>query len=444
RRHPEKLRVQRRLQPLPLQLHVLLDPAEPRLSASRVARRPASVPRCRRAIFNRLEPRTCPNAAPATVCASVRGVGSDQDGFRFTDGCNRFACAPDGSVAGSTWRSCIAGNARRAYCSFIVEAQIDAAGESLNRSSVEEFSTANVECPELHPSTFCSDDDIPRNFEYSDGCSRYRCNFMSYSTLQSRDCPRAESLADQRRCRDVARAIFNRLEPRTCPNAAPATVCASVRGVGSDQDGFRFTDGCNRFACAPDGSVAGSTWRSCIAGNARRAYCSFIVEAQIDASGESLNRSSVELFDGKRGVPRAAPSTFCSDDDIPRNFEYSDGCSRYRCNFMSYSTLQSRDCPRAESLADQRRCRDVARAIFSRLEPRTCPNAAPATVCASVKGVGSDQDGFRFTDGCNRFACAPDGSVAGSTWRSCIAGNARRAYCSFIERDQQVDGMEVG
>ncbi|PAA50210.1 hypothetical protein BOX15_Mlig025827g2, partial [Macrostomum lignano] len=215
----------------------------------------------------------------------------------------------------------------------------------------------NVECPELHPSTFCSDDDIPRNFEYRDGCSLYRCNFMSYSTLQSRDCPRAESLADQRRCRDVARAIFSRLEPRTCPNAAPATVCANVRGVrGGNGSGFRFTDGCNRFACAPDGSVAGSTWRSCIAGNARRAYCSFIVEAQIDAAGESLNRSSVEEFSTANvECPELHPSTFCSDDDIPRNFEYSDGCSRYRCNFMSYSTLQSRDCPRAESLADQRR-----------------------------------------------------------------------------------------
>uniref|UniRef100_A0A1I8HHE0 Thyroglobulin type-1 domain-containing protein n=1 Tax=Macrostomum lignano TaxID=282301 RepID=A0A1I8HHE0_9PLAT len=280
RRHPEKLRVQRRLQPLPLQLHVLLDSAEPRLSASRVARRPASLPRCRPSDFQPSRAAHLPERGARNRLRQREGVGSDQDGFRFTDGCNRFACAPDGSVAGSTWRSCIAGNARRAYCSFIVEAQIDASGESLNRSSVEDFLTANVECPELHPSTFCSDDDIPRNFEYSDGCSRYRCNFMSYSTLQSRDCPRAESLADQRRCRDVARAIFSRLEPRTCPNAAPATVCASVKGVGSDQDGFRFTDGCNRFACAPDGSVAGSTWRSCIAGNARRAYCSFIERDQ--------------------------------------------------------------------------------------------------------------------------------------------------------------------
>uniref|UniRef100_A0A1I8HYL8 Thyroglobulin type-1 domain-containing protein n=1 Tax=Macrostomum lignano TaxID=282301 RepID=A0A1I8HYL8_9PLAT len=386
---------------------------------------------------SRLEPRTCPNAAPATVCASVRASEATK-----TDSASPTVATASPAHLTAPWRAARGGAASQATL-----AGPTAASSLKHRLMLlaKRIFDGKRGVPELHPSTFCSDDDIPRNFEYSDGCSRYRCNFMSYSTLQSRDCPRAESLADQRRCRDVARAIFNRLEPRTCPNAAPATVCASVRGVGSDQDGFRFTDGCNRFACAPDGSVAGSTWRSCIAGNARRAYCSFIVEAQIDASGESLNRSSVEDFlTANVECPELHPSTFCSDDDIPRNFEYSDGCSRYRCNFMSYSTLQSRDCPRAESLADQRRCRDVARAIFSRLEPRTCPNAAPATVCASVKGVGSDQDGFRFTDGCNRFACAPDGSVAGSTWRSCIAGNARRAYCSFIERDQQVDGMEVG
>ncbi|PAA50211.1 hypothetical protein BOX15_Mlig001679g1 [Macrostomum lignano] len=295
-----------------------------------------------------------------------------------------------------------------------------------------------VTCTSLHPlDSICAT--AGEGFSFSDGCNRVRCLAGGLAASSRRRCPTEDPLSakDRSQCVSVGFAIFDRVPPRSCPNASPESVCRPGRGGG----GFRFTDGCNMIACSEDGSVVGVTRRSCPAGESDSAFCRFI---------ERLNEESAEQgppTSGKRGSMRRRRRNFSQEFACPRlaaericdpatnGFTYSDGCNTVTCHADGTGQTTFKACPRPDEAGDRAAaaaayCESAERQMRAKMQRASLRRRClqPETVCVA--------DAVRrrqvFNDGCNRCVCRALGE-ASCTRRSCPAllmtEEEFRGYC---------------